>query len=571
MLKKIEFENYRCFKKNSLTFRDLTIIVGKNNAGKSTIIEALRLISYVCKKCKHTTYVDAPNSLKLPLSSRGFKINVDKFKIDLRGIVYYYSEGNAKVIARFDNGAKIIIILNTDFAFATIYDTENNIIKTKGKAIDLDLDIVDILPQIGLIKENEKLLTLETVLSDIDTYLSSRHFRNELWRNKKELFNDFKQLAETTWSGLRIIDLDYNSSINDFIQLLVEDERFTAEIGLMGSGLQMWLQIIWFICRTKNSKTVILDEPDVYMHPDLQRKILRLLKNRYAQVVIATHSVEIISEVDPKNIVTIDKNSVNMRYSNNIKAVQNIIDSIGSVHNLSLVRLSSAKKCLFVEGKDLKYLSKFHEKMYPKSEISLESLPCIPLGGWSRLSDAFGAAKLFYSETQDAIKSYCILDSDYFSPDQISEKYNLAKENHLHLFVWERKEIENYLLVPKAIFRITQRPESEYTEFLIEFEKIIDGMKLNITDQYANQLYLLSERKKQLPTCNSEARQYIDSKWTNLQNKINLVSGKEMISKTNAFIKEKYNKSCSVHKILQAITLEELDEEVKDVIRQISN
>ena len=40
MLKKIEFENYRCFQKTSLDFRDITIIVGKNNAGKSTIVEA---------------------------------------------------------------------------------------------------------------------------------------------------------------------------------------------------------------------------------------------------------------------------------------------------------------------------------------------------------------------------------------------------------------------------------------------------------------------------------------------------------------------------------------------------
>lgn len=43
MLKFLHLEDYRCFKDTKLEFKDLTIAVGKNNAGKSTIIEALRI------------------------------------------------------------------------------------------------------------------------------------------------------------------------------------------------------------------------------------------------------------------------------------------------------------------------------------------------------------------------------------------------------------------------------------------------------------------------------------------------------------------------------------------------
>lgn len=93
---------------------------------------------------------------------------------------------------------------------------------------------------------------------------------------------------------------DYDSEI---ISLLVVDDRFTAEIGLMGSGLQMWLQIIWFISKSKNAKTIILDEPDVYMHPDLQRKVLEIAKQSYPQIIIATHSIEIISEAEITGIL----------------------------------------------------------------------------------------------------------------------------------------------------------------------------------------------------------------------------------------------------------------------------
>lgn len=70
---------------------------------------------------------------------------------------------------------------------------------------------------------------------------------------KDEKYEHFKKLAEHTWKGLEIIDLSYDYD-SEIISLLVVDDRFTAEIGLMGSGLQMWLQIIWFISKSKNAK-----------------------------------------------------------------------------------------------------------------------------------------------------------------------------------------------------------------------------------------------------------------------------------------------------------------------------
>lgn len=70
----------------------------------------------------------------------------------------------------------------------------------------------------------------------------------------------------------------------------------------MGHGLQMWLQIVWFLARAARNATVVLDEPDVYMHPDLQRRLLTLVRNRFAQLLIATHSIEIVSDVDSRSI-----------------------------------------------------------------------------------------------------------------------------------------------------------------------------------------------------------------------------------------------------------------------------
>jgi len=44
-LKSIQISNYKCFKKVSFNLQDTSILIGENNAGKSTAIEAIRFAS----------------------------------------------------------------------------------------------------------------------------------------------------------------------------------------------------------------------------------------------------------------------------------------------------------------------------------------------------------------------------------------------------------------------------------------------------------------------------------------------------------------------------------------------
>ena len=460
MIKNIYLTNYRCFENTKLCFKDCCILVGRNNAGKSSMIEALRMVAMALRKSQHTTYKQLPKEFGLPLREYGFRLEVEKLKIDLRGIVYRYEETNAKIIAEFDNECTLIICANKDYVYAIIHDEKGVCIKNKNQVKRLQLGEVSILPQIGLIKENEKILTDETIERDKETYLSSRHFRNEIMNYKSEFWDEFTNLAQGTWKGLRINSIEYDS-LNDYLRLFLSDVDFTAEIGMMGSGLQMWLQIMWFLARTKESTTIILDEPDVYMHPDLQRKLIRIVRNRYPQIIIATHSIEIISEVEPDNIITIDKKKKRLGYASDLRGVQNILDSLGTVSNLSLMRLGSARKCVFVEGGDLKILSKIAQVIIDKNIESLEVLPHVVINGFNNLRETFGTAELFHDETNGEINCICILDSDYFSEKYISEKYTEAAKHHLDLHIWERKELENYLLEPKVLFRLSVNAQSQ--------------------------------------------------------------------------------------------------------------
>ncbi len=46
------------------------------------------------------------------------------------------------------------------------------------------------------------------------------------------------------------------------------------------------------------------------------------------------------------------------------------------------------------------------------------------------------------------IRIYCILDSDYHTLAEIQFRLEEARKHQVELHIWQKKEIENYLLIP---------------------------------------------------------------------------------------------------------------------------
>lgn len=93
-LKKLQLENFKCYKKATIPFKKLSIIVGENNAGKSCLIESLRLVSKAAQASRKRVYNSVPTEFELPANIKGFAIDTQKLKIDLRIIIYYYKSSN---------------------------------------------------------------------------------------------------------------------------------------------------------------------------------------------------------------------------------------------------------------------------------------------------------------------------------------------------------------------------------------------------------------------------------------------------------------------------------------------
>jgi energy-coupling factor transporter ATP-binding protein EcfA2 len=240
----------------------------------------------------------------------------------------------------------------------------------------------------------------------------------------------------------------------------------------------MWLQAIWFLTYTTPNDVVILDEPDVYMHADLQRRLIRLVRGRYNQIIIATHSTEILAEVEPDQVLVVDRRKKKSTFTTTRPAVQHVIHRIGSAHNIHLARLWSSRKFLMVEGKDIGLLKRIQRTLFPESTSPFDAIPNTAIGGWSGWKYVIGSKLFMKNAGGDEIITYCILDSDYYTREQIDARLAEAHEHNIELHIWSGKEIENYLIVPTAIERI----------MLSHLKKSSDGLLIDEINERISQI-----------------------------------------------------------------------------------
>jgi len=382
-------------------------------------------------------------------------------------------------------------------------------------------------------------------------------------------------MAEETWPGLRIRSFSLESTgSGPLYQLLVQDGQFVAEVGRLGHGLQVWLQAIWFLSRLgPGTPTLVLDEPDVYLHADLQRRLIRRLLKLTNQIVITTHSVEILSEVNTENVIIVDKSKNVSKFASSLSAVQRLVDSLGGGHNLTLSRLWTSKKLILVEGKDITLLKAIHKTMFPNTERSLDMIPNMPIGGWGGWNYAVGSNMLLKNSTGEKIKTFCILDSDLRSPEEIQKRIQDAKNKNVDIHIWSKRELENYIIAPSAISRIIRRegkkvPENIHEIVCNQLRSIAKDLKQEITLQMA-ELYQQANRGTGVKTALRHCEKEVAKKWASDEDQMSLAPGKDVISQLSHWSQGQYQSDLSPIRICRELRLDEIPQEMKNVITRL--
>ena len=166
--------------------------------------------------------------------------------------------------------------------------------------------------------------------------------------------------------------------------MFCSENRQDREIYWAGFGFQIWCQLLTHLSRAHEFNLTVIDEPEVYLHPDVQRQLLGILRDIKVDVVLATHSTEILGEADPAEILLIDKTLRSAKRLRDVEGVQQALDAIGSIQNITLTQLARTKKILFVEGMDdYKIIRRFAKNMGFQELSSGADITPFESGGYS--------------------------------------------------------------------------------------------------------------------------------------------------------------------------------------------
>ena len=361
--------------------------------------------------------------------------------------------------------------------------------------------------------------------------------------------------------------------------MFCREDRLTRELYWIGFGFQIWCQLLTHLSRSRGSSLVVVDEPETYLHPDVQRQLLSIARDLGCDILLATHSSEIMSEADPAEIVVIDKHKRTSERLRNVIGVQRALDALGSAQNITLTSLARSRRVLFVEGvDDFRLLRRFARRLGLQELASGAGIVPLPSGGfgsWSRVTTlAAGIAEALGSPLSIA----AIYDRDYYSVEHITEIIEALSINLTLAHVHRRKEIENYLLLPKALGRALDRALSERAarqEAAPIPSAEIGPLLVRITDPMRDEVMsqLVTKRSEKLKATGRDAADIMketmaefNQKWDNLGTRLTIVPGKEVVRALRAYLQEHFGVSLSDARIVDAIHRDEIPEDLKDLL-----
>ncbi len=574
----IQFDRFKAFPRFSLHLDRTNILVGPNNSGKSTVIGAIRALGSGLRlaKSKSPERIDIESDHLV-----GYRIPESSLPISLENVHTDYADIKSEVIFTLSNRNKLHLLFPLEGGCLLLPEAQGTFINTAAafkKHFPLNLSIV---PVLGPVEHREQLREKSTVVAGLATHRASRHFRS-YWYYFKEGFEDFAALVCSTWPGMEIGPSELIDIITGELAMFCREDRMARELYWVGFGFQIWCQLLTHICKAKDSSLIVIDEPEVYLHPDVQRQLLGILRDIGPDVILATHSTEIMSEADPSEIVLVDKRNKSGERLKDVFGVQRALDAVGSIQNITLTSLARNRRILFVEGDDDFRLLRRFAKRLGLTELSaglgITHLESGGFGSWQRvttlaagISDALGAS----------LTIAAIYDRDFFCPEEIAQVRE-ALAMHLTLaHVHERKEIENYLLIPEALDRAIEKALSDRvtrTGLVVNrvpkafdlLKELTEPIKDEIQSQIiARRTLFLRQSGKDPADITLETLAWFSHRWEDFRLRITLLPGKVILRQIRERLQNTLGISLTDAKIIESMHRNEIPADLVQLLHDL--
>ena len=496
MISKISIKNFKKLENISFSTAQSVVLIGPNNAGKTTLFQALCLwelgvTAFLHAKQKQDlngkgyVTINRRDLMNSPIVDARFlwkdkkvtskRENAQNGQTHVPLEIELQGENDGKTWAcraefTFSNAESITCRLLTGYSELNALYQEDNGIRfgflqaMSGLAISEDkLTQGSIDRKLG---EGRTAEVLRNICFDIlypETIKSPQYQPEENWQ---KLVKNIKQLF-----GATIEKPEYIRSTG-LIDLFYTENKIRYDVSSAGRGFQQTLLLLAYLYSHPNT-TLLLDEPDAHLEVIRQREIFQML-NQVAievgsQIFIASHSEVVLEEAAEHTqvVALIENQIIEINDNKHIKALRKALTNIGW-EKYYLARLK--KHILYLEGStDLEMLLAFSRLLKHPVEQLLSEANVHYLGN-NLPNDAksnFVAIQPFVPN----LKGLAIFDK--------LEKN--IEEKPIEILCWTKRELENYFARPNILKRYAMSLANEHKKDVKQFESLMDAAIVNNT------------------------------------------------------------------------------------------
>jgi len=264
-----------------------------------------------------------------------------------------------------------------------------------------------------------------------------------------------------------------------------EREDLAYSLSNCGTGVSQVLAILYVVVTSQEPQTIIIDEPQSFLHPGAAKKLIEILKlKEFAehQYFIATHSAEIIAAANPSTIVQLRYEQGETQASTmnvgDIREQRSLLAELG----VSLSDVFGADSILWVEGPT-------EEVCFPLvlSKLAPEFLAGTKIISVKQTGDLLGKKEHFADVMFDLYRrlsggnnlSPPVLGFVFDQENRDDQKMrDLQKRSSEPVYFLKRCMYENYLLHPDAIAAILNQCNLEQ-DYVLTSETVQKELEIN--------------------------------------------------------------------------------------------
>lgn len=576
---RVTFTRFKAFERYRVDLKKFNVLVGPNNAGKSTIIAAFRILAEAMRRAesRKAELIQGPRGRVY-----GHVVDLGSAFVAEENLFFeYLDDEDASIVFDLSNGNSLTLWFPEQGACYLIPDAQGKSAwspSTFKKNFDCRIGFAPVLSPVD---HYERLYKPEAARLALLNYQASRNFRN-IWYHFPEKFDQFRDMIEETWPGMSVQPPEV-AKREDVACLFMycPEKRRAREIFWSGFGFQIWCQMLTHLVQSKATSLFLIDEPDVYLHSDLQRQLIAILKGLDFGVILATHSTEIISECDADEIVLISKDRKRSRRLQSPVELGEIFRILGSSANPVLTQLAKTRRVIFVEGQDYRIISRFARKLKCHRAAVRSDFAVVQTEGFNADRVKSLQAGMEHPLGRKVL-SGAILDRDYRSTAECEKIEGDLLSQCSFAKIHRRKEIENFALVPSAIDRLVTTKIRErrtkgsgdavsvdsaaiLAEFAAERKHYVMGQ---FTENFKRFRKSQGEKAHEA-TLTELALKEFEARWSDVDERVKMLPGKEAFSFLNGKLQERHKVSVTPISVVEAMNVEEVPNSMVELVKAI--